>query len=332
MGGDMMTRNQDADRRLRGMKQGFGWRSRLLTATVGVMTSVMVGWPGLTARANPTLSPEIDSKISADPFTVEAFPVVEPGVAPTTAPVTAILPAACTVQLSRNINAIISRSAYRSGKWGVHIESLETGEVLYSHNASQYFIPASNIKLFTTAAALQLYDPRSPIDSSTLGGRVQVINQRSHNGYADNLLRRIGGATAVRQALSTLGIMDGYRQADGSGLSRSNQVTPRATVDMLKVMDYAYGRAVFYHSLPVAGVSGTLTRRFRSTPAQGIVHAKTGTLKGVRALSGYLEHPRYGRIVFSVLVNQPGQSGQTLLNGLDQIVVQLAGLDDCYPV
>ncbi|NEO82919.1 MAG: hypothetical protein F6J87_01470 [Spirulina sp. SIO3F2] len=282
---------------------------------IATASGAMVMLLSAIAHANP-LNPKT--------VAVDAIPTLETNSQ-------AAVPTACTVQLNRNINAIINQATYRSGKWGVHIESLDTGEVLYSHNANQYLIPASNIKLFTTAAALQLYDPRSPIDSSTLGGWVQTINQRSHNGYADSLLKRIGGQAAVRRALGGIGITDGYRQADGSGLSRQNAVTPYSVVRLLQAMDYAHGKEVFYYSLPLAGQSGTLARRFRSTTAQGIVRAKTGTLRGVRALSGYLVHPRYGRLIFSILVNQPGQNGQTLLNGIDHIVLQMANLNNCYP-
>lgn len=254
---------------------------------------------------------------------VDASPVIEE------TPQAVSIPPACTAQLGNAINQITNNPTYRSGKWGIHIESAATGQVLYSQNADQYFIPASNIKLFTTAAALQLYDARSPIDNSNLSSWVQVINQRSHNGYADNLFRRIGGSPAVQAALSRLGV-NGFRQADGSGLSRQNLVTPRSVVGTLKAMNFAYGKEVFFRSLPVAGQSGTLSSRFRSTRAQGIVHAKTGTLRGVRALSGYLQHPVYGQLVFSILINQPGQSGQTMLNGIDGIVLQMVALDRCY--
>ncbi|MGB0564340.1 MAG: D-alanyl-D-alanine carboxypeptidase [Spirulinaceae cyanobacterium] len=316
------------------MRHGLGWRSQQMTLTA-VACLAMVGLPPSAAQAKS----DGPKAITVDAIPVDAMPVngAPVNATPLGTPQleeptpTAAVPPACAAQLGRNINAIIGQPTYRSGKWGVHVESLDTGEVIYSHNPNQYLIPASNIKLFTTAAALQLYDARSPIDSSTLGNWVQTINQRSHNGYADSLLRRIGGAGTARRALGQLGITD-YRQADGSGLSRQNLVTPRAVVKTLQVMNHAHGRDVFYRSLPLAGHSGTLSRRFRSTAAQGIVRAKTGTLRGVRALSGYLEHPRYGRLVFSILVNQPGQNGQTLINGIDRIVLQMATLNACYPV
>ena len=89
------------------------------------------------------------------------------------------------------------------------------------------------------------------------------------------------------------------------------------------------GGEVFYRSLPVAGQSGTLRRRFQNTTLQGQVRAKTGTLRGVRALSGYLNHPDYGPLVFSIIVNQPGQSGTQMLQAIDAVVEQLARVTPC---
>ena len=87
--------------------------------------------------------------------------------------------------------------------------------------------------------------------------------------------------------------------------------------------------AAYRASLSVAGVSGTLQNRFRNTPAQGIVQAKTGTLSGVSALSGYLNSPNVPPLVFSILVNQSEQPGSVLHQAIDEIVLLLARLKAC---
>src|ERR1041385_9059801 len=56
--------------------------------------------------------------------------------------------------LSAKIQTILSDSDMARGFWGIEIVSLATGQTLYSQNADKLFIPASNTKLFTTAAAL----------------------------------------------------------------------------------------------------------------------------------------------------------------------------------
>ena len=235
----------------------------------------------------------------------------------------------CSDFIEPSIDAVIKSSAYKGSSWGILVETLD-GKTLYHYNADQFFIPASNVKLFTTAAALQRLNPDTAIRSRSLREWITITLLRSNNFYADTLLSFIGGSDVVKQALNQLGINpNGYRLADGSGLSRSNFATPRTIVDMLRAMYSAPGREVFLSSLPVAGVSGTLRNRLRQTPAEGVVYAKTGTLKGVRALSGYINHPRYGTLLFSIMVNQPNHSGDVLVDAIDDIVLQLSMLDPC---
>ncbi|NEO27544.1 MAG: hypothetical protein F6K03_11795 [Kamptonema sp. SIO4C4] len=293
------------------MKKKNLWTKSLSVLTVATLS--LGGTANLAQAASSSSAPHLDS------FSAEA----EVSQIDTTK-----IAAICPSNLPATITNIIKQPTFSGARWGVHIESLEQDRVLYTYNTNLPLIPASNNKLFTTAAALQLYDPQSPVASSTLGAWVGVINTRSHNNYADRLFRGIGGYQATQQALSRLGIApNSFRQVDGSGLSRQNVATPFSLVEILKVMKYAYGSNIFYASLPVAGRSGTLRNRFRSTPVEGRVRAKTGTLRGVRALSGYMEHPQYGEIIFSILVNQPGQSGQRLINAIDQIVLSIAKMN-----
>lgn len=236
----------------------------------------------------------------------------------------------CPNFLGLYIDSIINRPNLAGGQWGIVIESLSDSTIAYSHNPNQFLIPASNNKLFTTAAALQKLDSQTLIQSKSLDEWVTVTNQRSSNSYADNLLRYIGGPSAVKQLLGPLGVdPNSFRQVDGSGLSRQNTATPQALIATLKAMMYAKGSDLFYRSLPVAGVSGTLRNRLQLPETQGKIRAKTGTLTGVRSLSGYLEHPYYGKIVFSIIVNQPSQSGQVLVGAIDEIALRLAQLTPC---
>lgn len=235
----------------------------------------------------------------------------------------------CTYFIEPTISTIIKSPSYRGSKWGILVESLD-GATLYRYNADSFFIPASNVKLFTTAAALQKLSPEASIRSKSLREWITITNLRSDNGYANTLLHYIGGFETVKQVLSSLGVEpNSYHIADGSGLSRRNAATPRAVVQTLRAMYSAPGGEVFLASLPIAGISGTLKNRMRQSPAQGVVAAKTGTLKGVRALSGYLNHPRYGPIVFSIMVNNSRQSGQVLVEAIDDIVLQLSALSPC---
>ena len=98
---------------------------------------------------------------------------------------------------------------------------------------------------------------------------------------------------------------------DGCGVGRRNYVTARAVSQLLLGMHREKDWRVYYASLPIAGVDGTLKSRLKGTRAENNVHAKTGTLGGVRALSGYFTG-RSGKLyVFSLLMNNfPGTARQ----------------------
>jgi D-alanyl-D-alanine carboxypeptidase/D-alanyl-D-alanine-endopeptidase (penicillin-binding protein 4) len=230
--------------------------------------------------------------------------------------------------LAPAIETIIKRYG---GGWGILVQRLSDGETIYEYNADRGFIPASNMKILTTAAALQRLSPGTTISGKkSLQEWVTVTNLRSDNYYADTLLKRLGGGAVAKQTLSQLGINpQGFHFADGSGLSRRNLATPRVLVDTLRAMYSTPQRDVFFASLPTAGISGTLRNRMKQTSVQGIVHAKTGTLTGVRALSGYLDHQQYGTLVFSILANSPNQSGAALVRAIDEMVITINTTSSC---
>ncbi len=239
-------------------------------------------------------------------------------------------PGICSSNIQPVISHIINDPALSHGKWAILVQSLG-GTNIYSLNPDSYMIPASNMKLLVTAAALQKLNPSGQIRSTSIRDWITVTNLKSDNAYANVLLQYLGGSQSVQQALTTLGIdSNGYRLRDGSGLSRNNLATPRTLVSTLRAMSNAPGNDVFLASLPVAGISGTLKNRLRHTTAEGTVRAKTGTLKGVRALSGYIDHPEYGTLVFSIITNQPtSQSSYPVVTAIDEIVLRLSTLTQC---
>ena len=236
----------------------------------------------------------------------------------------------CHDRIRPVISNIIERPELNQGKWAILVQSLG-GTNIYSLNPDSYMVPASNMKLLVTAAALQKLNPDGQIQSTSVGDWIKVTNLKSDNAYANVLLSYLGGSQSVQQALTTLGVdTNGYRLRDGSGLSRNNLATPRTLVSTLRAMYHARGNDVFLASLPVAGISGTLKNRLRQTTAQGTVRAKTGTLRGVRALSGYVDHPEYGTLVFSIITNQSiNQPSDPIVRAIDDIVVHLSKLTNC---
>ena len=91
--------------------------------------------------------------------------------------------------------------------------------------------------------------------------------------------------------------------ADGSGLSRLNLVTPRQFVDLLSYIYKSEIFRLFYDSLPIAGVDGTLARRMHNTKAENNIRAKTGYIEGVRSICGYAYTADKEPIAFSIIVN-----------------------------
>ncbi|WP_066425169.1 D-alanyl-D-alanine carboxypeptidase/D-alanyl-D-alanine-endopeptidase [Anabaena sp. 4-3] len=182
------------------------------------------------------------------------------------------------------------------------------------------------------------------VQSPPLGELIQETNQNSNNLFAESLLRVLGGQSpvlknqssadigleAIKKNLTKLGVdPTGYQLADGSGLSRRNLISPEALVQTLQGIAKTPVANVYRASLPVAGKNGTLASRLRNTPAEGIVQAKTGTLRGAISLSGYMNTPEYEPLVFSIMVNQSEQPASTLRQAIDEIVVLLTQLKPC---
>jgi D-alanyl-D-alanine carboxypeptidase/D-alanyl-D-alanine-endopeptidase (penicillin-binding protein 4) len=135
------------------------------------------------------------------------------------------------------------------------------------------------------------------------------------------------GVDALGLLIAETGIKKGdVLLEEGSGLSRRNVVTPRAIVALLQFMSRHRLAAVFRDALSVAGVDGTLKNRMRETPAAGNVRAKTGTLRYVNALSGYVTSAAGERLAFSIMLNNhyAEERPMSARDGIDQIVTLLA--------
>lgn len=158
----------------------------------------------------------------------------------------------------------------------------------------------------------------------------------SQNQYGELLLKTLGrelrgegsavaGRSAVDSLVRTWGLDPGaLAQADGSGLSRYNMVAPELLAGILEHMLRSPYAAVWRASLPVSGVDGTLAGRLRGTPLEGRVHAKTGTLNGVRALSGYVPGPDGETLIFSILLNNHTRSARDADRVIDAALLRIS--------
>ena len=112
-------------------------------------------------------------------------------------------------------------------------------------------------------------------------------------------------------------------QADASGLSRHDLVTPRAIVTLLTYSQKQPWFGPYYASLPVASVDGTLEDRMKNTPAAGRIHAKTGSVEHVRTLSGFAETPSGRRLIFSILSNNQAGKNHEAADALSSLCVAM---------
>jgi|tagenome__1003787_1003787.scaffolds.fasta_scaffold20834284_2 D-alanyl-D-alanine carboxypeptidase/D-alanyl-D-alanine-endopeptidase (penicillin-binding protein 4) len=129
------------------------------------------------------------------------------------------------------------------------------------------------------------------------------------------------GAKVVIKFARTLGASP--RLVDGSGLSRGDRASPRSVATLLDRLRDRSDFSSLYNSLPIAGRDGTLDHRMRSGPARNNCRAKTGTLTGVSALSGYCKTRAGSTVVFSILMNGVSISGAHRLQ--DRMVQAIAG-------
>ncbi len=162
--------------------------------------------------------------------------------------------------------------------------------------------------------------------SHTVGDVLTRMMKKSNNQFAEAMFYLLGydngtldhPTTADDCAAQIMKVMEkaGCNNieetaiADGSGLSLYNYVTPENEVMLLR---YAYqNKEIFeplYNSLPIAGVDGTLSGRMKSGKAYKNVHAKTGTVRGVSTLAGYVRASNGNMLAFSIMNNGVSSSG-----------------------
>ena len=140
--------------------------------------------------------------------------------------------------------------------------------------------------------------------SAPMHALLSLANTESHNFTAEVLMRQASGLWDVRAAsraterwMFEQGLpMQGLQVADGSGLSRNNRVTSQTIAALLMRMDQHPFSAYYQSSMAIAGQRGTLRNLYRGSVLDGRFRGKTGTISGVRSISGYLQTedgPRY---------------------------------------
>lgn len=147
----------------------------------------------------------------------------------------------------------------------------------------------------------------------------------SDNFFAEQTLLMVGnewlGKMNDGQTIDTLlnGDLKGLPQrpdwVDGSGLSRNDLFTPQDFVWLLNKMSQEFGLDRLKRILPTGG-TGTLRSYYKTD--SGFIFAKTGSLSGVVALSGFLYTKKNRLLVFSILINNYTGSGVTVRRQMEQ--------------
>ena len=167
----------------------------------------------------------------------------------------------------------------------------------------------------------------APLIATPISTVITRCNRDSQNLYAEALIKRIGqaltnepgswvnGAAVVRlvvhERLGDSNLAAKLVIHDGSGLSRDNRVAATTVTAWLNTFhdDERLGE-LFIDSLAVAGQSGTLSKRFRNVDLHGTtVQGKSGYIRSVSCLSGYVTAPNQQRRSFSILINGLSEAG-----------------------
>jgi D-alanyl-D-alanine carboxypeptidase/D-alanyl-D-alanine-endopeptidase (penicillin-binding protein 4) len=180
----------------------------------------------------------------------------------------------------------------------------------------------TGLQVFQTATTLRDADIRYTLkQSQNLHAEFLLLGLAETIGKAGTTVQ---GARVERQWLLNAG-MDGddFMFYDGSGLSTKDLVTPRATAQLLVYASQQPWFAQWKAALPVGGVDGTLSGRFKEAPLKGHVFAKTGTLGESRGLSGYLECASGRTVVFSIFVDTHSPVGSADRAVMDKVVAAI---------
>jgi D-alanyl-D-alanine carboxypeptidase/D-alanyl-D-alanine-endopeptidase (penicillin-binding protein 4) len=156
----------------------------------------------------------------------------------------------------------------------------------------------------------------------TLADVVRDVNKYSNNVMARMLLLQIAShnqhtpATAddarrvVKQWYANQGLpMASLVLENGSGLSRIERISAQDLTSVLVHADGSIHAALFEDSLPQVGIDGTMRTRLRRHPVAGNAFIKTGTLRDVRAIAGYVTAASGERYAVALLINGPRAEG-----------------------
>ena len=309
-----------------------GWLTRYLQASYAARVSALSLNENLIAVSVSPTSPGQPAKVALEPST-SAIPLV--------ANVRTVAGGGARLGFRKLGNGTIQANGSIGSRTGtrkyVYIvddpATFTTGAFLNALIARGIKVDGGTRLGRSPATAVKVASLRSP----PLASMIAAMNRESINHYAELLFRNAArgpkrdvvgsvqsASTVLDQFFATKVGADTTRLvfADGSGLSILDRVTPRAQVQLLGYAHRASWGPWLHSSLPVAGDSELLKRRMRNTPAEGNLHAKTGTTNDVIALAGYVTAVNGEVLAFSFLYN--GRDRWTAKSMIDVMSESLA--------
>ena len=178
------------------------------------------------------------------------------------------------------------------------------------------------------------------ITSPNVSAIAQRTNEKSVNIYAEALLKTIGkrkkgqgttdaGVEAVKEFWEQRGMdMEGFFMEDGSGLSPRNGVTSYQLSQIMRKTAKDKGiYEHFYPSLAIAGRTGTARYMFKKSKAAGNIHLKSGSMRRVRAYTGYATTQSGKQVAFTIIANNFMGESKLIRQKMEKIMEALVYLD-----
>lgn len=153
-------------------------------------------------------------------------------------------------------------------------------------------------------------------------------NTTTETGANDREPTTVASARVVRRWLRDNRIDDtGLILENGSGLSRIETIQPQQLAEVLRVALHRPWAPEFLASLPVAGLDGGLQRRLTQPALAGVARLKTGTLRDVTALAGYVPDRNGRNLIVVAMVNHPAASSKVARPALDALIEAVSAMD-----
>ena len=189
--------------------------------------------------------------------------------------------------------------------------------------------------VFDDLSPVANFIPLAEKASPSLSELIVPLNHESVNLFAEHLLREIGrarkGSSTLDNSLAALNdfwkekqiFLRGFYPTDGSGLSRSNGITPRTIAEILRTMYLGTHNTLYFNSLPIAGKSGTLQYSFKGTKLEGNLKGKTGSMTRVRCLAGIFTNKAGRKVIFAVMTNNFNGTQTSVGKEIEKLLCEL---------